>query len=218
MRFRRVEAAAAAQAERASVSLYQLTLNGLLQPFWFYAAFNAVGALSYLLLGHPIVAAVAFAAYCAIDFIQLRLSGRWLAEAHATGDEAGFGKLARLCFVRFSVYLAPVVFIALTGGTAELMLFALEACTLLAVSMAAGMMSRRLFWSFVSPILAALGLVAVVRLAPLQAAGALVSLAALAGLLALMLEGTLRTICARHRSFTTTSTSCATCRPPATRR
>src|SRR6185503_2263565 len=142
MRFRRVEAAAAAQAERASVSLYQLTLNGLLQPFWFYAAFNAVGALSYLLLGHPIVAAVAFAAYCAIDFIQLRLSGRWLAEAHATGDEAGFGKLARLCFVRFSVYLAPVVFIALTGGTAELMLFALEACTLLAVSMAAGMMSR----------------------------------------------------------------------------
>jgi len=201
MRFRRVEAAAAAQAERASVSLYQLTLNGLLQPFWFYAAFNAVGALSYLLLGHPIVAAVAFAAYCAIDVIQLRLSGRWLAEAHATGDEAGFGKLARLCFVRFSVYLAPVVFIALTGGTAELMLFALEACTLLAVSMAAGMMSRRLFWSFVSPILAALGLVAVVRLAPLQAAGALVSLAALAGLLALMLEGTLRTICAMHRSF-----------------
>ncbi|HEX5262235.1 MAG TPA: hypothetical protein VFW13_01830, partial [Phenylobacterium sp.] len=107
MRFRRVEAAAAAQAERAHVSLYQLTLHGLSQPLLFHAVFNGLGALSLLLLGHPVAAGVAFASYCVIDAVQQRLVGRWLEAAPALADETpGFAKLAVLCLVRFSIYLA----------------------------------------------------------------------------------------------------------------
>ncbi|MDB5499007.1 MAG: hypothetical protein JWP28_3038, partial [Phenylobacterium sp.] len=45
----RVELAAAAQANRSSLSTYQLTLNGLSQPFLFHAAFNGLAALCLVL-------------------------------------------------------------------------------------------------------------------------------------------------------------------------
>ncbi|MDB5464121.1 MAG: sensor histidine kinase/response regulator [Phenylobacterium sp.] len=197
----RVELAAAAQANRSSLSTYQLTLNGLSQPFLFHAAFNGLAALCLVLLGHPMAAALGFTAYCAVDLIQQRLIGRWLAAVGETDEPAGFARLALLCAARFATYLAPTVFVALRGGAAELMLFALQACTLMAVSMAAGMMSRRIFWAFVTPILAALGVVAIGRLAPLQATAAMISLSCLAVLLALMLEGTVRTVHALHGAF-----------------
>jgi len=97
MRFRRVEAAAAAQAMRASVSRYELTLNGLAQPFLFHVVFNLLAAASLVMLGHPIVAAVAFVAYCTIDAVQRRFVERWLAVAGQTDEARGFRKLAPLC-------------------------------------------------------------------------------------------------------------------------
>jgi signal transduction histidine kinase/ActR/RegA family two-component response regulator len=201
MRFRRVEAAAAAQAMRASVSTYELTLSGLLQPFLFHAVFNLLAAVSLAMLGHPIAAAVAFIAYCAIDAVQRYFVERWLAVAGGTDEASGFRKLAPLCTARFVTYLAPTTFVALGGGVAEIVLFAVQACTLLAVAMAAGMLSRRIFWSFVLPVLTAIGVVAVGRLTLLQAGAALLSLSCLGVLLAIMLEGTIRTISTLHDAF-----------------
>ena len=201
MRFQRVEAAAAAQAVRASVSMYQLTLTGLSQPFPFHAAFNAFAALALLLLGHPAAAAVAFVSYCAIDLVQAGLLKRWLAQASGGDEGAGFQKLVPLCAARITVYLAPTTFLALHGGVGEVLFFGLQACTLMAVAMAAGMLARRVFWGFVTPILVALGVVAVARLTPMQDAAALLMIACLAVLLALMLEGTIRTIGTLHDAF-----------------
>jgi len=201
MRFRRVEAAAAAQAMRASVSTYELTLNGLAQPFLFHAVFNLLAAVSLVMLGHPIVAAVAFVAYCTIDAVQQRFVERWLAVAGGSDEARGFRKLAPLCTARFVTYLAPTAFVALVGGIPEIVLFAVQACTLLAVAMAAGMLSRRIFWSFVFPVLGAIAVVAIGRLTPLQAGAALLSLSCLAVLLAVMLEGTIRTISTLHDAF-----------------
>ncbi len=179
----------------------QLTLHGLSQPFPFHLAFNALGALSLVLLGHPQIAAVAFVAYCAIDLVKQHLVDRWLAVAAHTSQTAGFGKLMPLCFARFCVYLAPTASAVLVGAIGELVLFGVQACTLIAVAMAAGMMSRRIFWAFLTPILVAIGAIAVVRMSLSQAAGALVALASLTVLLALMLEGTLRTVLAMHNAF-----------------
>ena len=201
MRFRRVEAAAAAQAVRASVSTYQLTLHGLWQPLAVHAVFNALAAVGFMLLGHPVAAIAAFAAYCAIDAVQQYFIRRWLAVAADTSEPTGFRRLVPLCAARFAVYLTPTAILALAGGVPEIMFFALQACTLLAVAMAAGMLSRRVFWAFVIPILVALGVVAIGRLTALPATAALLSLACLAVLLALMLEGTLRTITTLHDAF-----------------
>ena len=186
---------------RASVSTYQLTLNGLSQPMGFHAVFNAMAAVAIFLLGHPIVAVVAFGAYCAIDLVQQFFVRRWLTHAAGTAEADGFRRLVPLCAARFAVYLTPTAFMAITGGIGEMALFGLQTCTLLAVAMAAGMLSRRVFWSFVVPILVALGIVAIGRLTPLSAAGVLISLACLAALLALMLEGTIRTISTLHGAF-----------------
>ena len=201
MRFRRLEMAAAAQLKRSSVSSYQLTLSGLLQPMLFHVAFNAFGAASLALLGHPILAAIAFVAYCAIDGVHQYFVRRWLLVASETADSAGFRKLMPLCAARFAIYLTPTFMMAITGGVAEMALFGLQACTLLAVAMAAGMQSRRVFWSFVIPILAALSAVAIDRLDPMGASGVLLSLTCLTGLLAIMLEGTIRTISTLQAAF-----------------
>jgi len=186
---------------RASVSTYQLTLHGLSQSIAFHAVFNALAALSLVLLGHPAVAGAAFVAYCAVDAANQYFVRRWLAVAADTTEAAGFRRLVPLCATRFAVYLAPTAFVALTGGVAEMTLVAIQACTLMAVAIAAGMLSRRVFWSFAVPILVALGVVAIGRLALLPALGALVSLTCLGVLLALMLEGVIRTISTLHDAF-----------------
>jgi signal transduction histidine kinase/CheY-like chemotaxis protein len=201
MKFNRVEAAAAAQALRAEVSMYQLTLTGFAQPFPFHLAFNTVGAVAMVLLGHPITAVIALTAYCAIDLIHRPLISRWLATSAGVEETVGFNKLVPVCSSRIAVYLAPTTFLALTGGEGEMLFFAVHACTMMAVAMAAGMLSRRIFWAFVSPILVAIGVVVVGRTAPMQAAAALVMLASLTVLLALMLEGTIRTIATLHAAF-----------------
>ena len=201
MKFPRVEAAAAAQAGRASLSMYELTLYGFAQPFAFHAIFNGLGAVAFLLLGHPILAAWAFVSYCAVDLVQQALLRRWIPTASQTDERAGFIRIAGLCTARFSVYLAPSVAAVLIGGIGELILYAVQACTLVAVAMAAGMLSRRTFWAFITPIVASLLVVTVAKLTPWQAAGVLLSLTCLTVLLALMLEGTIRTISTLHQAF-----------------
>jgi signal transduction histidine kinase/ActR/RegA family two-component response regulator len=201
MKFPRVEAAAAAQADRASLSMYELTLYGFAQPFAFHAIFNGLGAVAFLLLGHPILAAWAFVSYCAVDLVQQALIRRWIPTASQTDEREGFIRIAGLCTARFSVYLAPSVAAVLIGGIGELTLYAVQACTLMAVAMAAGMLSRRTFWAFIAPIVGSLLIVIAAKLTPWQAAGAMLSLSCLAVLLALMLEGTIRTISTLHQAF-----------------
>jgi len=201
MKFPRVEAAAAAQADRASLSMYELTLYGFAQPFAFHAIFNALAAVAFVLLGHPILGAWAFVSYCAIDLVQQTLIRRWIPTASQTDQRAGFIRIAGLCTARFGVYLAPSVAAVLIGGIGELTLYAVQTCTLMAVAMAAGMLSRRTFYAFIAPIIGSLIIVIAAKLTLWQAAGALLSLTCLTALLALMLEGTIRTIAALHASF-----------------
>ena len=201
MRFRSIEAAAAVQATRASVSFYQLTLNGLSQSMAFHVVFNGLGAACFAVLGHPLLAVVAFAANCAVDSGNQFFIRRWLKVAERTKDVAGFRRLGPLCAARFAVYLTPTAFMAVTGGMGEMAFFGLHAATLLAVAMAAGMLSRRVFWSFVTPILAAVIIVAIGSLTLMPATAVLLSLVCLVVLLGLMLEGAIRTFSTLHDVF-----------------
>jgi signal transduction histidine kinase/CheY-like chemotaxis protein len=200
MTFPREDFANAAQAAREPVSTYRLTLNGLVSHLGVQLVFNVLAALAMLLLGHPITAGVVLVSYCAVDLVHRRLIRRWLA-AERDDPAIGFTRIAILSAARFCIYLAPTVVEALRGGTAELMLFALQAAVLVSVAAQAGSMARRIFWAFVTPVLLGFAALAFVKLAPMAAAGAMAALLSLTGILALILEGTYRTITVLHDAF-----------------
>jgi signal transduction histidine kinase/CheY-like chemotaxis protein len=197
--FARVKAATAAIHQ--GLSTYQLTLSGLAQPMGLFSIFNGVAAISLTLLGHPLMGIAAFAAYCGIDLVNQHVVGRLLRASAGVGADAGFAKLAPMCAARITTYLVPTLIVALSGHPGELLLFASQCGTLLAVAHSAGMLSRRIYWSFVSPILISGAILAVAILSPAPAAGVLLSLGALAVLLGLMLEGSIRTIGVLHEAF-----------------
>ena len=185
----------------SGMSTYQLTLAGLANPYGFSVAFDALAGLALLLLGHPLAAGMAFAAYCAIDAVNLGLVRRWTAAAAGVDSDTGFRRLAPLCTARISVYVTPSLIVALSGHPAELLFFAVQVWTLVAVGMSAGMMSRRIYWGFVSPLLAAAAVLIAVLVTPLAAVALLISLLTLALLLGLILETTVRTIAGFHQAF-----------------
>ena len=194
-------ARAAPGASVAGLSTYQLTLFGLQPSAIINGVFNLLAAASLALLGHPLAAAVAFVTYCGIDIVNHRVVRRLLAASEGVGPKEGSRKLVAICAARVSVYLAPTVAVAVSGHAGELLLFTVQACTLLAVAHSSGMLSRAIYWSFVSPILAAAVGVAATVLSPVPAAAVLLSLAAFTALLGLMVEGTLRTMSALGDAF-----------------
>ncbi|WP_309605702.1 ATP-binding protein [Phenylobacterium sp.] len=183
------------------MSTYQLTLLGLVKPYGFNVAFNALAGICLVLLGHPIIAGLAFVAYCAIDAVNLALVRRWIAAAAGVDPDAGFRRLAPLCTARIGVYVIPSVIVAMGGHPAELLFFAVQVWTLVAVATSAGMMSRRIYWGFVSPLIAAAAVLAGALVTPLAALALLLSLVTLALLLGLMLETTVRTISGFHDAY-----------------
>ncbi len=187
-------ARAAGEAADRGLSLYQLTLHGMVHPMAFFALFNAVAAVGLSLLGHPWVGVGAFVAYCAIDLVNQHLVRRWAANAEAEDETNGFRKLALLCAFRIAGYIAPTLAIALSGRDGDLIFFGLQACTLLAVAISTGTLSRSVFWGFASPVFAATAILIAGLLTPGPAIGAFLSLASLILLVALMVEGSNRTI------------------------
>jgi signal transduction histidine kinase/CheY-like chemotaxis protein len=184
-----------------ALSTYQLTLAGLVFPFSGHVIFNGVAALCMVGLGHPVAATLAVAAYCAVDALQQHLVARWSKSSNAIAEDEGFRRLAPLCALRICVYLAPVFILALRGGVGEMMLFAVQACTLMAVALSAGILSRVIFWSFVGPVLACAVALAAARLPLLPAAAVCASVTSLGLLLLMMTEGTRRTIETLHQAF-----------------
>ncbi|HEX3366993.1 ATP-binding protein [Phenylobacterium sp.] len=193
---------AAREAGHRGLSLYHLTLHGMVHPIGFFAAFNALAAVGFSLLGRPLVGVAAFVGYCAIDVINQHFIRRWLSGAAEADEDAGFRRLAWLSAFRFSGYLIPTAAVALSGRPGELLFFAMQACTLLAVAISTAALSRRVYWGFAIPVFAAIIFVTVLLLTPPAAAAVLISGASLALLMTLMAEGSNRTVNVLHEAFT----------------
>ena len=90
-------------------------------PLAFYAIFNALAAVCLALLGHPVVAAAAFAGYCAIDAVNQTPAPALAGDAGAADDAAkGFRRLAVLCALRVSgLPRRRPTALALAGGPAS---------------------------------------------------------------------------------------------------
>src|SRR6185312_1010441 len=180
---------------------YQMTLAGLVLPLKWHVVANAVGAACLAMIGHPAVALAALAGWSAMVVAHDRLLKGLIEASGGVESAAGFRRLAFLCAGRVGVYLAPGAFVALGGHAAALLFFGLQAATMLAVGLSAGVLSRWVFWSFAGPVLAALGGLAVALLPPPACAGVLLTLATLALLLAIMTETSRRVIGAWRHAF-----------------
>ncbi|HLZ73389.1 ATP-binding protein [Phenylobacterium sp.] len=194
-------ARAAGEAADEGVSLYHLTLHGMSHPLSFFATFNAVAGVGLALLGHPLTGLAAFVGYCAIDAVNQHFIRRWLAVAAGADEVRGFRKLAVLSALRISGYLVPTTLIAMSGHLGDVLFFSLQACTLLAVAISTGTLSRRVFWGFAIPVFVAIAVLAVSSLSPIHAAAVLLNLTILVVLVALMAESTFRTIRVLHDAF-----------------
>jgi signal transduction histidine kinase/CheY-like chemotaxis protein len=180
---------------------YQATLQGFRLPLPVHMAFNLASAAGMLLLGHPWIAAISFVAGGLFDVAQQALVRSWIATAGQTEQAEGLARLARLSAVRSCVYTAPTVALVLNGGGPELAFFGLQLATMLAVSLAAGALSRMIFWASFAPLLLEVAVLAFL-LFPLNIAGAiLLSVASLTLLLLMITAGTIQAISTWHASF-----------------
>ena len=194
-------ARAARAMSDAGLSAYQLTLSGTIQPLFFHAFFNGLTALAMALIGHPVMGAIAFAAFTGFDAINNRFVQRLRVTAQGVPDAVGYRGLAPMCLLRAAIYVTPATVLALQGGSAELVLFAVQAATLVAVAMSISMTSRLLFWALSAPVIVAMGMVGAHAVAPGQISGVLLILAVLALLLGLIMEGITRTVHVLHAAF-----------------
>lgn len=196
---------ARARAARATgeigQSVYQLTVSGMVQPMLFHAFFNALLGLSLVMLGHPIGGAISFVVCCAVDLVNQAFVRAWTKTAGATSDEEGFRRLSALCAARVSGYLIPTLLIAINGRRGDVIVFLLQAATLLAVAISSSMMARRIFWSFAAPVIAALCVLIVATLPPWSAAADLLVVFSLTLLMGLMMGGITSTTQMLHKAF-----------------
>ena len=183
------------------LGVYPLTLSGMVQPLAFHAVFNALISLSLAMLGHPVAAVATFLVYCVVDAINQAIVRRWMKTAAEISEGTGFRRLALLCAARTTGYLVPTLLVALNGHRGEVVLFMLQATTLIAVGTSLSMMARQIFWSFAAPVIAALGVLIAVTLEPWPAAAALLTLGSLALLTGLMMEGITQTVAVLHKAF-----------------
>ncbi|HEX7946321.1 MAG TPA: ATP-binding protein [Phenylobacterium sp.] len=194
-------AAATAGVVDVNLTAYQLSIAGFRLPVWAHCAFNAIAAAGMLLLGHPWLAAAFFVSASAFDAVQQTLLRRWLETSVGVEEAAGMRRLALLNLVRVVVYTAPGFLMALNGGLAEFIWYGVQLATLLAAGMGAGALSARLFWAFFTPMLLEVIALAILILAPAQAAGVLLNLAVLFVITTGVAMSAARTISSWHKAF-----------------
>jgi signal transduction histidine kinase/ActR/RegA family two-component response regulator len=182
---------------------YQLTLAGLLLPIWTHYGFNALSAGALVAMGHPTAALVLFLGGSAFDTVVQLLQRRWSTRSAETPELTGFRRLAALSVVRVSIYAAPALAVAQSGGAAELIFFGLQMAGMVAIALSAGALSRLVFWAFVTPHLLATTALAVTILPPRSAAAAVLSLIALAAIMALISRGTTQAVRTWYAAFNT---------------
>jgi signal transduction histidine kinase/CheY-like chemotaxis protein len=200
------ETAAPAQAALSAPGTqpngYQATLAGLRFSIWGHLFFDALAGACAWLLGHPGIGAAMFAASALIDVLFQSCIKRWLKASPGVDPVRGFRRLAALSLLRIGVYVAPVAYMALRGGPAEAIYLGVQACSLVALALSASSFSRLMFWSFVTPVIAAFAVIGAAAFSPGQAAGVLAGVATLLFLVNLISTTNHRAIATWHAAFT----------------
>jgi signal transduction histidine kinase/CheY-like chemotaxis protein len=181
---------------------YQLTLAGLVFPVPAHLAFNLVATVAILLLGHPWLAAGSFVATAVMDVVWQHKVRGWLAASHHEDRRGDVRRLAAFCVLRNLVCVSAPFALALTGGLGEQFFFGVQVCALLAMAGAAGSLERPIFWALAAPVLIAAAALAALRLPPVDAVAAALSLASLVMLMVIISQAFTRTMKTWHAAFT----------------
>jgi signal transduction histidine kinase/CheY-like chemotaxis protein len=189
------------QPPTASTNVYQLTLTSMLLPIGGHIAFNTMAALSCLLMGHPWVAAFSLFGVSLIDAGYQRMLRRSLRDSEGVPLARGYRKLALFCLVRNGLLLGPAAYMALAGGGAELAYMSVVVCINVGLACASGALSRGVFWAYAGPAMVGTAAVAIVKFPLGPAFAVLGGVLMLTLMLAMISEGTKRSIETWHAQF-----------------
>lgn len=168
---------------------YQLTLSALLFPVRAHCAFHTVAALSFALMGAPVLGVVWGLACCLFDWMTQPRFIRWRSAAADSHD--GLKRLALISGARSTLLFAgPVWFTLMTGSQAGLLFTGVMAIALAATGVSSGWISRSVYAAIVAPAPLAVALEAVSLLDGLPRLGVLVGLGSLSVILTLIAMGT----------------------------
>ena len=163
-------------------------------PISGHLVFNGLSCISVLLLGHPLLAAVAFIVSSAVDALFQQQVKRWRS-CQVPEDPSGyFTLLAAACSGRAAVLLLVPTMMACQGSTAGLIYFGVVCATITALSPSNGSLSGKVFLAYAAPPLTAAIIVILARMSGLPALGAVLSVATLGLILTLICIGTRKAI------------------------
>ncbi len=150
---------------------YELAVAALGYPLLGHLVFNGLAGLSIALIGHPMMGLAAFALAMGFDAGQELILRRWRPRMAEVSDRVGMRRISILAAGRTIAGLAPITWLAFTGGAAELLLFMAMLVWILSIGLTMGTLSRGLFWCYLGPMLAAMTALTVAHLGPVPAAG-----------------------------------------------
>lgn len=180
-------------------NLFQITAAGMIvRPIVVFGA-NLAAAASLFLLGYPRVAVAALIVWCGVDVVFQRLLAEWIPSQ--ADQEQALGKLTIVCALRNMILIGPAAAIALHGGVAQVAYLGVVCCIGMLLSFAMGALSRRIFWAYAAPPLAACMLFTVNDFPLASALGIWIGLGTLASLLVLISNRTTHAIRSWQAAF-----------------
>jgi len=180
---------------------FQITAAGMVVQAPVVIGANLAAATSLFLLGYPRVALAALIVWCGVDVVFQRLLAKWLRSSAQANQEQALGKLTVLCFIRNLILIGPAAAIALRGGVAQVAYLGVICCIGMLLAFAMGALSRKIFWAYASPPLAACMLFTVNDFPFASAVAIWIGLGTLAGLLVLISNRTTHAIRSWQASF-----------------
>jgi signal transduction histidine kinase len=178
---------------------FQITAASMVVQARVVIGANLAAATSLFLLGYPRLALGALIVWCGVDIVFQRLLAKWLPSQ--ASQERALGKLTILCFVRNVILIGPAAAIAFRGGVAQVAYLGVICCIGMLLAFAMGVLSRRIFWAYAAPPLAAGMLFTFNNIAFAPAVAIWIGLGTLAGLLVLISNRTTHAIRSWQTAF-----------------
>ena len=136
-----------------------------------------------------------------MDVIYQWLLAKWLRSSTQANAEQALGKFTVVCFLRNLLLIGPAAAIALHGGVAQVAYLGVVCCIGMLLAFAMGVLSRKIFWAYAAPPLAACMLFTVNDFPLASALGIWIGLGTLASLLVLISTRTTQAIRSWQASF-----------------
>ncbi|MFZ5668820.1 MAG: ATP-binding protein [Pseudomonadota bacterium] len=153
------------------LSMPEVMLAGLIAPLPLLWGMTIPFGVVLALLGHPIIGAASCLTNMTADWVAQKFYRRWRDSVATDDGEVAIRRIGAMVGLRAAAAISSTVALGLVGDQpADLMFAAVTASMLLAVAVAQGSLSPRLFWMSCAPVVVGLAAIIMARFPPATAA------------------------------------------------